>query len=361
MNKSIPLTTNKRQTASVKPSKPIILIVHKKRLLLIIENNRNYLRRQMHRFITILMLTLTANTVFAYPITPQTLRKLIERSQFIVIATIDNPEKVKKYYNETTKDSMEYFIFGGDGLADLYITEILKGKLENQQAIQVGYEAGMICPAPANYPDKKMVIAFLGKEDTSNVYYTVGLSYGSKIMDSEAELNTFKQRITEYIEILKITNKKNRKIATVEWLVKCAEDKNTRWDGAYEFGRKGDFMSYYDRSKDEQFYKKLTKSQMHRLDSTFFATDTIGYNELCLVNLVSTNNYPKLINHLVKSMPNSEYYITTDIMKKIIELIPNNELQQIFNETYNLSYNDKEKESKQKILIEKFVRIASKQ
>ncbi len=306
-------------------------------------------------------MTLTVQTVFAYPITPQTLRKFIERSQYIVIATIDNPQKLAKYYDEKVKDTLELFSFGGDGLADLNIKEILKGKPSNSNNIQVTYEAGMICPAPADYPDKKVVIAFLAKDDTSKTYYTVGLSYGSKIMDSENEITSFKKRISEYLEILKIKNKRKRKSATVEWLVKCAEDKFTRWEGAYDLSRQGDFMSYYDRSKDEQFYKLLTRSQKHRLDSSFFATDTIGYNELCLANLISKDNYPKLKQHLLKSLTLSNFYISQEIMKMIIEISPNVELQMIFEEGYKLSYDDKEKEVKQRVLIDKFLIAAKRQ
>lgn len=318
-------------------------------------------RLKMKRLFTILIMTLTVQTVLAYPITPQTLRKLIERSQYIVIATVDNPEKSERYYDEKAKDTLELFSFGGDGLADLYIKEILKGRPSNSNHIQVTYEVGMICPAPACYPDKKVVIAFLAKDDTSKTYYTVGLSYGSKIMDTEAELNSFKTRIVEYLEILKIRNKHKRKRATVEWLTKCAEDKSTRWEGAYELSRQGFFMSYYDRSKDPQFYKELTKLQLHRLDSAFFATDTIAYSELCLANLISKSNYPKLKGHLLKSLKFSDYYIANDIMQKIIEISPNAELQLILEEVDKLGYDDKEREAKQKVLIEKFIITATRQ
>ena len=292
--------------------------------------------------------------VCAYPITPQTLRKLISRSQYIVIALIDNPDKPEKYFDPKVNDTLELFSFGGDGLADLNIKEILKGKPDNMQHIAVSYEAGMICPAPPFYPDKKMVIAFLGKEDSSKTYFTYGLSYGSKVIDSEKELNSFKARIVEYIDILKIRNKRKQKLATVEWLVKCSEDKFTRWEGAYELSRKGDFMSYYDRSKDEQFFKIVNKSQLKRIDSSFFATDTIGYSEICLSNLISKDHYPQLKQHLLKSLALSDYYVVNDIMKKIIEIYPNQRLYSIYEEVVSLSYDDKEKEAKQRQLIEKF-------
>ena len=319
----------------------------------------------MKRILTILLFTLTVQTVFAYPITPQTLRKLIESSQFIVIATVDNPEtkgEPVKYFDKAKNDTVLVYktTLGGDGLADLYIKEILKGKPSDLH-IQVTYEAGMICPTPARYPDKKTVIAFLYKDDTSLTYRTVGLSYGSKIMESEEELSSYRSRIFEYFEIIKMTSRRKKNQATVEWLVKCSENKFTRWEGAYELSRHGDFMSYYDRSKDPQFYKKLSKSQLQRLDSAFFATDTIGYNELCLAKLISKESKLRLKKHLIKNLEFATYYIAQDIMKIIIDITSSKELQLIYEEADNIKYDDKEKEAKQKLIIDKFITIATRQ
>lgn len=310
-------------------------------------------------------MSLTVQTVFAYPITPQTLRKLIESSQYIVIATVDNPEpegEPVKYFDKTKNDTVSVYMMtlGGDGLADLYIKEILKGKPSDLH-IQVTYEASMICPAPARYPDKKTVIAFLYKEDTSSTYKTVGLSYGSKIIDSEEELNSYRTRIFEYLEILRMTSKIKRNEATIEWLVKCSENKLTRWEGAYELSRKGDFKSYYDRSKDPQFYKKLSRSQLQRLDSVFFATDTVGYNELCLANLIPKDSNLRLKKHLLKNLVFANYYIAKHIMKKVLDINTSKELQLIYEEIDSIEYDDKEKEKKQKLVIDKFIAAAARQ
>jgi hypothetical protein len=314
----------------------------------------------MKRVLTVLVLFISVLKAFGYPITPQTLRKLIEYSPYIVIATVDNPEKPEKFYDQKTKDSVQVFSFGGDGVATLNIKEVLKGQPGDVGEIEVEYEAGMICPSPANYPDKKLVIAFLAKEDTSKRYYTVGLSYGSKIMGSEKEMLAFKKRILDYLEIEKIKNKRKRKSATVEWLVKCVEDKFTRWEGAYDLSREGDFMSYYDYSKDNRFYKSLKKSQKHRLDSCFFATDTLDFSELCLANLMSKKKYPQLKQHFLKSLTLSDFYIAKDIMKKIIEISPNEKLQLIVKEVEDSSFND-DSESERRRIIDEFISVANRQ
>lgn len=317
----------------------------------------------MKRIFLLILLQQLLNTVFAYPITPQTLRKLIENSQYIVIAKVDNPEPkgepVKIFDKEKNDTVIAYrMTIGGDGLADLHINECLKGNLSVAR-IQVSYEAGMVCPAPASYPDQKIVIAFLYKEETDSTFATEGLSYGSKIMYSEEALSAYRTSILAYLAILKIANLNERKKATVEWLVKCSENNYTRWDGAYELSREGHYIAYCDRSTDPEFYKKLTKSQLQRLDSTFFTAETIGYSELCLANLLSKQSYPRLKAHLLHHLENANFYLASDIMQRIIDLAPSKELQSVYEEFRNISYDDRDIKEKYQILVKEFVRVAS--
>jgi len=45
----------------------------------------------MKHLLLLLFLQFTTQVVFAFPIEPQTLRKLIESSAYIIIAKVDNP------------------------------------------------------------------------------------------------------------------------------------------------------------------------------------------------------------------------------------------------------------------------------
>lgn len=302
------------------------------------------------------ILLLSTKVMFAYPISPITLRTLIERSQYIVIATIDNPEKGEKYFDPKTNDTLTYFTFGGDGLADLHITEVLKGK-PGSDHIRVAYEAGMVCPAPPYYPDKRTVIAFLMKEDTATTYYTYGLSYGSKVMQNNMETKLYRKRIIEYIAILNRTHGHRRHKAMIEWLVTCAEHPYTRWEGTYELSRNGHFIAYYDRSKDKKLYKKLNTKQINRLDSVFFATDTLEYDELCLVDIIPQKHHVRLKAHLLHNLRFADYYLKQDIMKQILIAFPDDELKKFCKQIGDILYDEK-KESEQKRLIEKFIEIA---
>ena len=319
----------------------------------------------MKRFLIITTILLVVKAGFSYPITPQPLRKLIKNSEYIIIATVDNPTKpgdTTSYIDKETGDTVTIIEsnFSGDGVANLDIKEVLKGNISSPE-ITVNYEAGLICPTPASYPDKKTVLAFLTKEDTSETYSTYGLSYGSKIMKNDKELKVYKDRITDFIDISNIWWKRKRKLATVEWLVKCAENKYTRWEGVYELSRSRKSNSRYDQSKVEDFSEHLTKEQKTRLEQAFFSTDTVGQDELLLANFVEKSNYPEMKQHLLKNLTFADYYIVDEIMAKVIDINPNNKLKEILKKVEGIDYNDKEKESKQEKLIDQFIELAKQE
>lgn len=288
--------------------------------------------------------------VFSYPITPQTLRKLIIESTYIVVAQIDNPIKPQIYFDKETNDTIikNVISFGGDGIADLHVQQVIKGEL-NENHIIVKYNGEVSNPRPPYFPDKEIVLAFLTKEDTSIYYNVPALSYGTKVFENKAILNSYISKIRDYIEILKIKSKKKQRRATVEWLVQCSIDTNTRWEGAYELSRKRHWVSYYDHSRDLQFSKNLTRLQKQKLDSVFFSSDTIYYSQLCLSDFVNKKNYPKLRLLILKNLEFAYFSIAQDLMKKYVDITPNKELKKLYEEAEVLSdldENDLEKYKK---------------
>ena len=161
--------------------------------------------------IVLLLPLIWISEIYAYPITPQTLRKQIENSKYIVIATINNhePEGEKhKILDKNSGDSVvvEIISLWGDGIADLSLLKILKGEIENN-SIVVNYPSDMSNPRPPRYPHQKKVIAFLNDCDTSSNYNTVGLSYGTILFEYDESTVVFETLINEYIPISKIRNK----------------------------------------------------------------------------------------------------------------------------------------------------------
>jgi len=302
-----------------------------------------------------------AGKIFSYPITPQTLRKLIIGSTYIVVAKIDNPNPKYpyKYFDKEKNDSVMgyYEILFGDGHANLNIEQVLKGEL-NQNHIIVQYENNMSNPRPPHYPDKEIVLAFLTKDDTSAYYRTIGLSYGTKIFKNQAILTSYISKIIEYIEVLKITNPKKQRLATVEWLIQCSLGTNTRWEGAYELSRKRHWASYYDQSKDLHFSRDLNKTQKQRIDSIVFSTDTINYNQLCLTDFVTKKNFPKLRELLLRNLEFAYFFIAKDLMKKYVDITPNAKLKKIYEKADNLYSLGLDDEQNRKKVIADFILAA---
>ena len=89
------------------------------------------------------LLTGFIQNLFAYPITPRPLRKLIEESESIVVAYVLRSENVK---NEDTWSGTR---------AVLIVREVLQGNVTSD-TVHVYYTPFMICPAPAHYQDSTM-------------------------------------------------------------------------------------------------------------------------------------------------------------------------------------------------------------
>lgn len=315
----------------------------------------------MRKILIFLLFISSIGKVFSYPITPQTLRKLIIGSTYIVVAKIDNPNPKYpyKYFDKNKNDSTTgyYELLWGDGLADLNIEQVLKGEL-NQNHIIVRYENTMSNPRPSHYPDKEIVLAFLAKDDTSKYYRTIGLSYGTKIFKNPSILTSYVNKIVDYLEILKITDRKKQRLATVEWLVKCSQDTNTRWEGAYELSRNRHWASYYDRSKDLHFSRDLNKIQKQKLDSIVFSTDTINYSQLCLTDFVIKKNYSKLRQLLIKNLEFAYFSLAKALMKKYVDITPNSQLKKIYLKAENLYSLGLDDEQNRKTVVEDFIKAA---
>lgn len=307
----------------------------------------------MKVLIITLLLILIGTSAFSYPITPQPLSTLIEKSEIIVVATIENPEQILKYYDEELKDTM--IILGGEKIAKLHIKEILKGEPENQSYINVSYNSSTICPEPPHYPDKKTVIAFLYKNERGE-YRTQGLSYGSRIMGNEEKLSVFRTKIREYIKILSIEDKGEKESAMLEWLVECAENKYTRWDGARKLAGVGLIHI-----SEVPLRNKLSDEQRKRLSNTFFSADTVYSAELLLTGYIPEEEYPQLKESLIKNLPSANQYFVSFLMEEIVKKFPNDKLKEIHKQVKNLGYFDEHKLEKLRSLVQDFIVVAQEE
>jgi hypothetical protein len=164
-------------------------------------------------------MTLWSAEAGAYPIPPQTLRMLTNESELIVSASVEKITLIKGEDGSNT------------GIARLNILSIVRGA-EESPSVDVYYEPDIVCPAPPHYKEGATVLAFLTRSQDGPGYFTVGLSYGAKSLNNRG-IEVYSARIRELIEIEEQTDPNARRERLVEWLVRCAEEPDTRWEGAY--------------------------------------------------------------------------------------------------------------------------------
>lgn len=294
--------------------------------------------------------TIIFTTATAYPITPRPLRKLIIESEYIVVAhVLDLREQKNK-----KKDYWEGYI------AELVIKEVLQGKIKNI-IIQVPYSPNMICPAPPRFTKNTDALVFLGKRD--NRFFVHALSYGVKTLNQE-EIEIYKMRIKEMQQILTLQDTDEQFIQSTDWLVKCAESPATRHEGIYELSPESDFMSFYDQDKNQPFQFALSEDQKLRLKKALFATQSLQYTDLGLIDLIYPRQPEEVYALLIQSFRNineDDYWIAPEFMKRMMLYKSSARLQELAGDFETKVYGSKEDQNDLKGIMDAFAAEIDKQ
>jgi hypothetical protein len=159
----------------------------------------------------------------ACPIEPpqQPLRTLYKLSARVIVARV-----MKSEMAESDEDSMVMKTMK----TSLEVTNNLKGDgeyiVQLYHMVWVSEGAGV----PDNFTPGNRLLLFLDKREEGG-YEIDDENYGVKKLSDE-DLKVYVERIEELAEIMKKDPPDNS--AIVEWLVRCAEERATRWEGAYE-------------------------------------------------------------------------------------------------------------------------------
>jgi hypothetical protein len=298
------------------------------------------------KVILLLLLVLIGEVRFTYPIEPRPLRRLVMESKFIIVGFVEKVEMVQEPPISKKNTWRETY-----SLATIRIKEVLQGELI-EKLIQLRFNPNMICPAPDMYFQNTHVVAFLDV-DEKGYYYTHALSYGSKTLLPEA-VAVYKARIIEMQDILKEQDKYKQFMATVAWLVKCAENTHTRWEGTYELSPSSDFMSFYDRSKSEDFSFLLSRDDRDRLRTVLLKQERLQYDDLGLVDLVYEGKNDEVYQLLLRSLKDSrenESYFVVELMTRLTYVNQGDEFKKLVKQYEECRYDSKSSDSK-KILNE---------
>lgn len=299
-------------------------------------------------------LTLTfycCHAIFAttYPITPRPLRKLVMESDAAIVGRVISI--TDKVYEGKKKKNVYYRPYK---VAKIVVVEVLKGDITND-TIQILFDPNMSCPFPAIYYEKTTPIAFL---DVKNGNYTThALSYGVKTLDSTG-ISIYKKRINEIQEIIKIPDSVLKKRETIEWLVKCAENEVTSWEGTYELNNYKEFTN----DPDNDFKMNLTEDQKTRLKKACFSSNQISYFNFSLSDLIYDENKFEIDSYLLeklKKLPKEDYYHADEYISRLKHKNYSEEMQKLLKRYYEIRLDFESTVERDKIITE-FIKLVEK-
>ena len=259
------------------------------------------------------------------------MRELYVKSASIVIARVGKSEITKVENNNDDNDSGMTLL-----KTALLVSSTLKG--DHQPVVYVDhYMYGDYKDQLSSAGADENLLVFLIQGSGMDGYY-VDMSYGLKKL-SDADLKVYVSRIEELASIMKAGKPSDTEI--VEWLVRCAEEPATRWEGAYELA-----MSHYmlEQQADENgpsdavevsegqtaeppeetegnrevviltsgfesewptkanFGKLLTTEQKYRLTTALINNETMVERDFSLLDLVRRWDDPRLVPYLLAQL-----------------------------------------------------------
>jgi hypothetical protein len=241
----------------------------------------------MNKIFLILLLFTTIAKAISLPIPEQTLKALLENSPYVIIGNVSKIENIKHPINS---DSLTR--------AKINVFKIFKGNITSQ-FIYIYFQPNLICPAPDNYELNTKVLCFIDNNFDKEVggFFAPSLSYASKKILDRAEEEFYEKRINEFSKIKEISDQIKQDYEMTEWLVKCAENQLTRFDGTHELLKKFD---YEKNIKTVDYQKLLSKNQKERLYSCFLNLPQPETQDFNLLPLITDVDNEKLLSHLKK-------------------------------------------------------------
>lgn len=282
-----------------------------------------------------LLLTLLLNIGFISNLFSRNrpLRYLVIESEHIMIGYV-----IKTFENKKIKDSISFNL--DDTIAQISILEQIQGNIKTD-TIELAFSpnAMSMMPLPRYFDDTHVIIFWDGNHTTS--YDLIH----ENITLNKNEIEVYKQKILEMQKILKYSSKAQQLTETVEWLVKCVENKTTQYEGSCELNTEKNFMFGYISEDLEDFGCLLTFSQKYRLKKVLLETTKLYEIDLDLVDLVYLGNEKEIEFFLIKSLKsvtNDPYDIlaSVSIIEKLNEIKKIKKIDSLLGKVYILNENN---------------------
>jgi len=293
---------------------------------------------------------------------PMPLRQLYNQSDRIVVARWGASRVI-----ETVDESLRL-------MTALHVSSTVKGSNDELVVFVERWVWTSASLAENTSAKGDKVLAFLTSGE-DGVYSVVDLRYGLKEL-SDSQLTTYLERISELAQIME--GGKPDSADLVEWLVRCAEEPATRWEGAYELNLSASIVfndsanseedvngldDQEDPEGDEEaseadaepginteaeevgvdeeenlissFAMLLTDSQKHRLVDALTRSNALEEGERQLIELASRWNDPRLVPFLVshlRPVADGSSYVAEQIVKVVARVLGDKTLSRLSEE-----------------------------
>ena len=293
----------------------------------------------------------------------QPLRLLYAESDLIVTARVGKSVPIKK------EDEGKFMKTALD------VSATIKGERKQSTVYVYHWAWGDDKNFPGGYTTGDKLLVFLRRSEEYKGYETVSPYYGVKNLP-DADLHTYIQRIEELAAISR--QAKPDATAIVEWLVRCAEQPATRWEGAYELTQNAKRVNDDVRAADNtnevsieavepgiqsgkqspataneedghnNFGALLTDKQKDQLKAALFKTTEIKQSDMPLIQLVRSWKDKQLVPYLVWQLRHIEAdpsMMAQQIIIIIADLSNDKEINNVADEyNENASYEDLKEE-----------------
>ena len=284
---------------------------------------------------------------------PQPLRTLYTKSDRIVVARAGESAVVQVEVQDTFKISLV--------CTTLHVSSTIKGEGEEPIIYVYHWIWGEDEDIAGVFKEGDNLLVFLDRREEGHGYQVDNQRYGVKKL-SDAELKVYLQRIDELASIMQ--QEKPDKARIVEWLVRCAEEPVTRWEGVVELSMSNDVMLEQEERKtavadtseaadnvsppdaaegeaseqtvevyrpgyqvDPDFARLLTDEQKTRLGTALVGAQEFSFTEFMLLQMVKGWNDARLVPFLLAQLrkPTGDSSYFTEEMVKIVAQTLDNE------------------------------------
>ncbi len=284
----------------------------------------------------------------------QTLRLLYTQSDLIVTVRPGKSVPVKKRDDDSLMKTA------------LDVSATIKGERKRSTVYVYHWGWGEDKKFPGGHTAGDKLLVFLKRSEENKGYEMIDPFYGAKQLPDQ-DLRIYLKRIEELAAI-----DQQDTPSIVEWLVRCAEQPATRWEGAYELALSAEQLNEDTEDIDEDqievvdpteektdkpaatpnsdnnFSALLTCQQKARLKSALFKTAELKEDDLQLVQLVKHWKDKQLVPYLVTQLRHIEANpprFAQEIIMVIADLLNDEEITALADDySANVSYEDSDQE-----------------